>query len=164
MTTFSHKHLQANYAHKISSTHNTNSKMPNEGLLPALQRKFWTGVATAGNSAGDVVGANGQAIQTAARAAGASLGGLGRSVSSSGKTASKTTNSYAQALGRQVESYAGAAGRQVGAAGKAVDGGGRTVGGRVGDFGNGVKDRTGARGARMQTQANPLGLRGKRTV
>lgn len=143
----------------------TPPKMPrNEGLIPSLQRKFWTGVGSAGDTAGNFVHANGRTIQTTARTAAASIDGLGRSVSASGKSANKTGNTYAQALGRQVESYGAAAGKRVGAVGKAVDGSGRAVGGRVGDFGNGVKDVSGARGTRMQTRDNPLGLRGKRTV
>lgn len=138
--------------------------MPNEPLIPALQRQFRNGLGAAGDTTGNFINANGKAVQDAARAAGLRVDGLGHSVSNSGKSANKTTNTYAQALGRQVESYAGAAGRQVGAAGRLVDGSGRAMGGRVADFGNGVKDASGARGARMQTPGNPLGLSGKRAV
>lgn len=106
----------------------------NEGLIPSLQRKFWTGVGSAGDTAGNFVHANGRTIQTTARTAAASIDGLGRSVSASGKSANKTGNTYAQALGRQVESYGAAAGKRVGAVGKAVDGSGRAVGGESGRF------------------------------
>lgn len=138
--------------------------MPSEGLIPMVQRRIREGIGAAGDTTGNFVNANGKAVQGAARAAGARVDSLGRSISNSGKSANKSTNTYAQALGKQVESYAGAAGRQVGAAGRYVDGSGRAAGGRVGDFGNSVKDRTNARGQRMLTPANPLGLRGKRTV
>lgn len=136
----------------------------NEPLIPRLQRQFWDGVGVAGDTTGNFINANGKAVQDAARSAGQSVDGLGRRISNSGKTANKTTNTYAQALGRSIESYAGSAGKQVGAGGKYVDGTGRAAGGRVGDFGNGVKDMSGARGKRMLTPANPVGLRGKRTV
>lgn len=89
----------------------------NKGLLPTLQRKLLTTLGAAGDSAGNLMHANGAAIQATARAAG---------------------------------TY--------------VDGGGRALGGRVGDWGNGVKDASGAPGRRMATPRNPLGLRGKTTV
>lgn len=135
-----------------------------EGLIPYVQRRVRDGVGAAGDATGNFVSANGKAVQDAARAAGTRVDGVGRSVSGSGKSAGKSTNTYAQALGKQVNGYAAAAGRGIGGAGRYVDGSGRAAGGRVGDFGNSVKDATGARGQRMLTPANPLGLRGKRTV
>lgn len=131
--------------------------MPNEPLIPALQRQFRNGVGAAGDTTGNFIHANAKAVQDAARVAALRADGLGRRASGSGKTAGAAANTYAQGLGRAVQSYAEAAGR-------AVDGGGRAAGGRVGDWGNGVKDVSGARGRRMQTPGNPLGLRGGKTV
>lgn len=149
--------------------------MPNEGLIPSIQRQIRNGIGTAGDTVGNYVNSNGKAIQDAAYAAGRRVDGVSRSVSTSGKTAGKSTNNgsraagtYMQSVGRsvsrQIESYANYAGRQVGAAGKYVDGSGRAVGGRVGDFGNQIKDKSGARGAKMSTPKNPLGLGGNRAV
>jgi hypothetical protein len=143
--------------------------MPNEGLIPSVQRAVRTGVGYAGDTAGNFVNANGKAIQDIAYVAGRRVDGVARGLSGSGKTAgktvdnrAKTTGSYVQGVGqgagKQVQGLAGYAGRQVGAVGRYVDGGGRAAGGRVGDFGNQVKDKSGARGKRMSTPANPLGL------
>lgn len=151
------------------------TKMPNEGLIPAIQRQIRNGIGAAGDTVGNYVNSNGKAIQDSASAAGRRVDGVARSVSGSGKTASKSTTnsstaagSYVQSVGRtvsrQIESYGNYAGRQVGTAGKYVDGSGRAVGGRVGDFGNQIKDKSGARGAKMSTPKNPLGLSGTRTV
>ncbi|PSS05211.1 hypothetical protein BD289DRAFT_478110 [Coniella lustricola] len=138
--------------------------MPSEGLIPMVQRRIREGIGAAGDTTGNFVNSNGKAVQGAARAAGSRVDALGRSISNSGKSANKSTNTYARSLGKQIESYADAAGRSVGAAGRYVDGSGRAAGGRVGDLGNNVKDRSGARGQRMLTPSNPLGLRGKRAV
>lgn len=140
--------------------------MPNEGLIPSVQRAVRTGVGYAGDTAGNFVNANGKAIQDAAYVAGRRVDSVARGLSGSGKTADnrakKTTGSSVQGAGqgagKQVQGLAGYAGRQVGAMGRYVDGGGRAAGGRVGDFGNQVKDKSGARGKRMSTPANPLGL------
>lgn len=151
------------------------TKMPNEGLIPSIQRQIRNGIGSAGDTVGNYVNSNAKAIQDSAAAAGRRVDGAGRGVSASGKTAGKTAtngstaaSTYMQSVGRsvsrQVESYANYAGAQVGAAGKYVDGSGRAVGGRVGDFGNQIKDKTGARGAKMTTNKNPLGLSGNRAV
>lgn len=149
--------------------------MPNEGLIPSIQRQIRNGIGSAGDTVGNYINSNGKAIQDTASAAGRRVDGVARGVSSSGKTAGKTTtkgstaaSTYMQSVGRsvsqQIESYANYAGRQVGAAGKYVDSSGRAAGGRVGDFGNQIKDKSGARGAKMTTVKNPLGLSGNRAV
>lgn len=156
--------------------------MPNEGLFPSVQRAVRTGVGYAGDTAGNLVNTNGKAIQDAAYAAGRRVDDAARSLSqgleqkppikktgvAGAKPAGKTSKTAGTApvkgaergvQGRQVvQGYAGYAGRQVGAVGRYVDGSGRAAGGRVGDFGNRVKDVSGARGKRMSTPANPLGL------
>lgn len=150
-------------------------KMPNEGLIPSIQRQIRNGIGSAGDTVGNYVNSNGKAIQSSAYAAGQRVDGVSRSVTGSGKSASKSTTNgstaaatYMQSVGRsvsrQIESYTNYAGRQVGAAGRYVDGSGRAVGGRVGDFGNQIKDKSGARGPKMATPKNPLGLSGNRAV
>lgn len=47
---------------------------------------------------------------------------------------------------------------------KYIDGTGRQLGGAICDWGNTVKDWTGARGPRESTVMNPLGLQGKRAL
>ncbi|KUI56898.1 hypothetical protein VP1G_04178 [Cytospora mali] len=106
--------------------------MPDEGLIPSVQRAVRTGIGYAGDTAGNFVNANGRAIQDAAWVAGRRVDGVARSLSGSGKTAGKSVDNRGQAagtyvqgasrgVGKQVEGYAGYAGRQVGAVGRRVD-------------------------------------------
>ncbi|ROW16636.1 hypothetical protein VPNG_01721 [Cytospora leucostoma] len=137
--------------------------MPEQGIIPSIQRSVRNGIGYAGDAAGNIVNANGKAIQDAAWAAGRRADGVARSLSGSGKAAGKGVGSRSQSagayvqgagkgLGKQVEGCAGYAGRQVGAVGRYVDGGGRAAGGRVGDLGNSVKDKSCAKGKRMTEQ------------
>lgn len=136
--------------------------MPEQGIIPSVQRSLRNGIGYAGDAAGNIVNANAKAVQDAAWAAGRRADGVARSLGGPGKTAGKgVSSSSSSRLGKQVEGYAGYAGyagAKVGAVGRYVDGGGRAAGGRVGDLGNSVKDKSGAKGKRMSTPGNPLGL------
>lgn len=131
--------------------------MPEQGIIPSIQRSLRSGMGYAGDAAGNIVNANAKAVQDAAWAAGRRADGVARSLGGPGKTAGKGVSSSSR-LGKQMEGYAGGAGAKVGAVGRYVDGGGRAAGGRVGDLGNSVKDKSGAKGKRMSTPGNPLGL------